>query len=377
MKIGVNTRFLLPNRLEGLGWFTHEVFRRLVRQHPQHEFVFFFDRAYDPDHVFGPNVTPVIVPPPTRLPALWYYWLEIAIPAQLRRRRCDVFVSPDNFCSLRTSVPNVLITHDLAHHHFPKQLQRNHRNFYRRFVPRYHRRAEKIVTVSNYTKQDIITTYGTAPDKITVACNGVREHFRPIAADQKMQIRERYTDGAPYFLYVGALHPRKNVDGLIRAFDHFKTQTGSSTQLVLGGRKAWQTADLQRTYEQSEYRSEIHFTGYLPDAELARVMAAARALVYASHFEGFGVPLLEAMHCDVPIITSNVSSMTEVAGSAALLVQPTDDEDIANALMKLDHNENLRRRLVKAGQEQRKKYDWDRAAAVVWAAIEAAGHRVG
>ncbi len=368
--IAVNTRFLLPDKLEGIGWFTHEVARRLVEWHPEWRFVFLFDRPFDRKFLFGSNVSGIVVPPPARHPLLWYLWFEWTLPAALRRCGADIFFSPDGFCSLSSSVKTAMVTHDLAHLHFPAEIPRMARWYYDHYVPRYLRHANAVVTVSEFTKADMVQRYGIAASKISVSCNGCREGFLPLSVESQAAVRAKYSAGQPYFLYVGAVHPRKNVHRLIQAFDRFKAITGAPVKLLIGGRFTWQTGIIRSAWEAAAFREDITFMGYVPENELPALTAAALALTYVSLFEGFGVPLLEAMHCDTPVLTSNVSSLPEVAGEAALKVDPESVEAIANALTRLYQEEKLRTALIVAGRQQRTRYSWDAAARVVETALK-------
>ncbi len=372
MKIAVNTRFLLKNKLEGIGLFTQEILLRLVEQHPELEFIFFFDRPCDPAFVFGKNVLPVVLFPPARHPFLFLWWFEWSVAVALKKYRADVFLSPDNFLSLCTKVKTVLVTHDLAHAHFPSQLPFFHRLYYQIFAPKFNRRADRIVAVSEFTRQDLVARYGIPPEKIAVACNGCREIFRPLSEAEKHSVRERYSDGKPYFFYVGAVHPRKNVHRLIAAFDQFKTATGSSAKLLIAGRFAWKAGAVADAWRAARHQPDVQFLGYLDDLEVAKLMGGAFALTYVSLFEGFGVPLMEAMHCDVPVITSNVSSMPEVAGEAGLLVNPESVEEIATAMQRLWQDEHLAKKLVAAGGQQRQLFTWQKAADVIFENLEMA-----
>lgn len=365
MRIAVNTRFLLPGKLEGIGWFTWEVTRRLVALHPEWEFIFLFDRPYDPAFICGPNITPVVVPPPARHPILWWAWFEIAVPIALRRYRADVFFSPDGYCSLCSKTPTLMVVHDIAHVHYPDQVPPLVRRYYDYFVPRYLRRAEQVVTVSQFSKSDIVRHYEVDPDKIDVACNGCRETFRPLADAEKQAVRDVYAGGQPYFFYLGAVHPRKNVCRLIEAFGLFKKQTGSPVKLLIGGRLSWQTGTVKEALEKSDYRADIHLLGYISDDMLPKLTGAALALTYVSLFEGFGVPLLEAMSAQTPIITSNTSSMLEVAGDAALLVDPLDTEAIAKAMKRLHSDPDLRFELVERGLHRADSYSWEIAMKII------------
>ncbi len=366
MRIAVNTRFLLPGRLEGLGRYTCEVARRLVEGHPEHEFLFFFDRPYDERFLFGPQVRPVVLHPPARHPLLWYIWFEFSVAAALKKYRPDVFFSPDGYLSLRATTPTVMVVHDLAHEHFPEAVPFLVRRFYRRYVPRYCERAERILTVSHYTKEDIRQQYGIAGSKITVCGNGCREGFHPLAAAGQRAARQQYAGGQPYFLYVGAVHPRKNVHRLIEAFSLFRQRSGAAMKLLIAGRFAWQGGEVKSAYDASPFREDIHFLGFVPDESLPRLMGAALGFVYPSLFEGFGLPLLEAMHCEIPIVSSRASSLPEVAGEAALLVNPDSTEELANALLRLYAEPALRQALIRAGREQRRQFSWDKTAEIVY-----------
>ncbi len=366
MRIAVNTRFLLKDKLEGIGWFTNEVCRQLVQDHPEHEFLFIFDRPFNQDFIFAPNVQGVHLPPPARHPLLWYFWFEWSLPVLFNRYRPDVFFSTDGYLSIRSKVPTAMVIHDIAHVHFPEQVPPLVRKYYQYFVPRYLNKAQSIITVSDFVKNDIVSTYGVAEKKISVACNGARNTFRPLSEEEKKRVRAEYSDGNPYFFYLGAVHPRKNVHRLIQAFDLFKQKNDHPIQLLIGGRFAWQTGAVKAAYEQAHHKENIRFLGYLDEAALPRLMGAAEALTYPSNFEGFGIPILEALHCDVPVLTSKVSSMPEVAGKAGILVDPENMEELASAMQAVVFDEKKRMDMVRAGREQRKKFSWKKAADVCY-----------
>lgn len=366
MRIAVNTRFLIKDKLEGIGWFTFEVLQRLVKQHPEHEFIFLFDRPYAPEFIFGPNVQPVVLFPPARHATLWYWWFEWSIPLALKRYKADMFLSPDGFLSLNTKVKTLMVTHDIAHVHFPEQIPFHGRVFYKHFVPKYLKRADQVVTVSHFTKSDIIEHYGIPNEKIAVACNGCRETFQPLGESEKSAIRMQYAEGKPYFFYLGAVHPRKNIPRLIHAFDLFKQQTGHEMKLLIAGRLAWQTGEVYDAYEKVSCKEDIVFLGYVPDDQLPKLMGAAFALTYLSLFEGFGVPLLEAMNCKVPIIGADAASIPEVVAKAGILVDPFDVMAISKSMQQIVEEEDLRKRLVSKGVEQAKQFSWDKAAQVVY-----------
>ena len=364
--IAVNTRFLLKGKLEGIGRFTCESLRLITQQHPEHRFIFLFDRPYSRDFIFAPNVEAMLVPPPARHPFLWYAWFEYALPLALHRIKADLFLSPDGYCSLRSSVKTLMVVHDLAFEHYPEQVSGLVRRYYQHFVPRYCRRAQAIATVSEYTKSDICQLYGIDPNKIQAVYNGTNTEYSPLSSAEKQRIKAKYSQHCDYFLFVGAIHPRKNLANILRAFVQFKQQTQSNIKMLIAGRRAWQSQEAFEVYENMPFRDEVIFLGHLEVGELAAVTGAAFALVYASFFEGFGIPIVEAMTCQVPVITSDVSSMPEVAGNAALLVQPHDAHSIANAMLQLYNNDQLRQQLIENGMVQCQQFGWQQTADKLW-----------
>jgi len=364
--VAVNTRLLLPDGLEGIGRFSVEILQRLVRNHPNTQFSFFFDRPFSDKYLFGPNVTPYVLFPPARHPFLFIAFFEWAVARKLRQLKPDVFFSPDGYLSLRSKVPQVPVFHDLAFEHFPEDVKKLEAWHYQRYFPRFAKKASKIVTVSQYTGQDIRDKYGVEEENIEVVYNACADYFRPLATDGHHAIREQYSDGKPYFHCVGAIQPRKNLARLIEAFDRFKETDTQDYQLVLVGRKAWNFAEVIHTYDQSPNQDSIRFTGFVDNEELNRIYNASSGLVYVPYFEGFGLPILEAMHCEVPVITSGVTSMPEVAGDAALLVDPYNVEEIAQAMSQLVNTSGLAEKIVHKGKQQREKFSWDRSAQQIW-----------
>ena len=370
MKIAVNTRFLLKNKLEGIGRVTYEVLRRMVENHPEDEFIFFFDRPFDQEFIFGKNVQPVVLFPPTRHPFLILTWFEFSLKRALDKLKPDIFFSTDGFCSLRTDVKTVVLIHDIAYQHFPEQVSFFYRKFYQTFQHRYLQKADQVITVSNFVKNDISEKIGISPEKIQVVHNASNNIFIPVDRDTKKEIKEKYSEGKPYFFYVGAVHPRKNVHGLISAFDSFKEKTNAPHQLLIGGRFAWQTGKVKTAFEESKHQKDIKFLGFISEEELPKLIGSAFAFVYVSFFEGFGLPLLEAMESDVPIITSNISSMPEVVEEAALLVNPHNLEEITNAMLHYFENEDLREKMIAKGRAQRQKFNWDKSAELMYSTIK-------
>ena len=374
MKIAVNTRLLLKDKLEGIGWVAYECLRRMVISHPEVEFHFIFDREPDPKFIFADNIKPVVLFPPARHPFLYIAFFEFAVARYLRKIKADLYLSPDGYLSLRSKVKQIAVFHDLNFEHFPQDFPKIHLWHYKKFFPKYAKKADKIITVSEFSKKDICECYGINPDKIEVAYNGANEIFSPVSEDIKKEIRDKYTEGNPYFMFVGSLHPRKNLARLFTSFDLFKKRNNNDIKLLIVGSKRWWTEPIKNAYEAMTHKDDVIFTGRLSAEDLHLVTASALASVYVSYFEGFGIPIVEAFKCDTPVITSNVTSMPEVANDAALLVDPFNEESIADAMEKI-LDEEVRHDLIEKGRIRRQDFSWDKAAEMWWKVLESQSNK--
>lgn len=369
MRIAVNTRLLLKEKLEGIGWFTFETLHRITRENPEHEFIFIFDRPYNPDYIFAKNVTAVVVGPQARHPVLFYIWFDFVIPRVLKKHKADIFVSPDGYLSRRTKVPQLAVIHDINFVHRPEDLPWLIAKYYNYFFPRFARIAKRIATVSFYSKEDITRSFKIDYDKIDVVYDGINQIYEPLAEDAKLKIRAKYTGGTEYFLFVGALHPRKNVSGLLKAFDGFKLETNSAIKLLIVGGEMHKTGDIFETYDNLRFKNDVIFTGRVSTEELRDIFGAALALTFVPFFEGFGIPVVEAMSAGVPVICSNTTSIPEVGGNAVLYADPMKTGQITDAMILLAQDEELRKALIEKGFKQKEKFSWDQTASLLWASI--------
>ncbi|MFZ9387687.1 MAG: glycosyltransferase family 4 protein [Chitinophagaceae bacterium] len=369
MRIAVNTRFLLRGELEGYGYFIRETFQRITRAHPGHQFIFIFDRPFDREFLFAPNVEGVVTGPPARHPLLWKFWYDVRVPAVLKKFKADVFVSPDGFGSLATRVPQCLVLHDLAFLHHPGFIHASHLRFYKKYTGRFLEKASIVATVSEFSKRDIISHYPMPEQKIGVVGSAAKECFVPLGYEAREKVKQKFTGGREFFLHTGAIHPRKNLVHLLKAFSLFKKRQQSGMKLVLAGRLAWKYGSFIKDLESYKYRDDVVLTGYLEESDLAALTGAAYAAVYPSWHEGFGVPVLEAMQCGVPVITSSDSSMQEIAGEAALYAPPGEFSAIAENMMRLYKDENLRRQMAEMGRTRCLDFSWDQTAEKLWSCI--------
>ncbi|NQU86577.1 MAG: glycosyltransferase family 4 protein [Mariniphaga sp.] len=372
MVIAVNTRLLLKGKLEGIGWFSLETLKRITREHPEHKFIFIFDRPYNPDYIFSENIIPVIVSPPTRHPFLWFIWFQFQIPRILRKYNADVFLSPDGYLSLRTKVPQVAVIHDVNFVHRPDDLPWLTSKYYNRYFHKFAKIATRIATVSYYSKEDITRSFKVDYNKIDVVYDGINQIFTPTNKDEQIETRSKYSDGKNYFLFVGALHPRKNICGLLKAFDAFKSVDKKDIKLLIVGGEMFKTGEIHLTYENMRNKNDVIFTGRIHSEELHQIFGAALTLAFVPFFEGFGIPVVEAMSAGVPVICSNTTSLPEVGGNAVYYIDPYKIDQITEAMITISEDENLRNDFIEKGFIQKSKFSWDETARKLWMCVERA-----
>ena len=365
MRIAINTRLLLKGKMDGIGWFTAETARRMVKQHPEHQFFFFFDRKPDPEFIYGDNVTPVVLCPQARHPVLWYLFFEWATPWALRKHKIDLYLTPDGMMPLHPKVPTLTVIHDLNFEHATGNLKPSHQRYMSHYFPLFARNATRVATVSTYSKEDIASTYRIDSMKIDVVYDGAHSNYRPHSEEEKMAIRQRFTDGCPYIIFISTILKRKNLANLLRAFDIVKNQGNSNLKLFVVGSRVWWQDELADAYDHMTHQKDVIMHGRVEPEELSALLSASEMLVYPSYFEGFGIPILEAMYAETAVVASKTTSMPEVGGDAALYINPADPNDIAEAITKLG-NKQLRDKLIEKGRQQRTLFTWDRTAALLW-----------
>lgn len=369
MIIVVNTRLLIHNRLDGIGRFTYETLSRITRKHADDHFVFLFDRPVHDEFIFSDNVTPVKLFPPARRTWLFNWWLNHSVHGVLRDLKPDVFLSPDGFLPLRGNTKCLPVIHDLNFEHFPEDLPIHYSEWYRKKFPLFAAKATRIATVSEFSKQDIAQRYRIDPSNIDVVYNAAGDGFKPLSEAQKTEVRSKRSNGAPYFLYIGALHPRKNLVRLIEAFESFRNTSDTDIKLLITGGEFWKNEKLKGTLAKMNFKDDVIFTGRVSDSDILEITGAALALTYVPYFEGFGIPIVEAMSCGIPVVSGNKSSLPEVAGNAALYCDPFSVESIAEAMKKIAADSELRNRLAALSIERASHFSWEKSADDLWTSI--------
>ena len=256
--------------------------------------------------------------------------------------------------------PIVVTIHDISFEHFSDIFTKKEMLLQRNLIPYAARKSKKILTVSEFSKDDICEKYQVSPEKVVVTYNGKSEKFNkePLTDQERAVLRERYSLPEKYILYVGNIQPRKNLKRLLHAYFKYADKAANSLPLVIVGKKAWMYDEVFAEIEQRQWEGRVFFTDYVDADDLPQIYKEAEFFVYPSIFEGFGLPVLEAMACGTPVITSNITSIPEVAGDACYLVDPFSEEEICNALETFASNEEMRKACMVKGYKQAEKFNW-------------------
>ena len=362
MTIAINTLPLLDNQA-GAERYTRNIINYLVRLNGDHQYHLILSRInqslYRPNQG---NFQQTVVDVNTRHKLLRILSEQIYLPRLLKRQGVNLLFSPCNIGPRFLSVPLVITLFDLHWLRFPELFSPLRLAYLRRALTWSARKAEAVLTISENSKKDLINLLSVPEEKITVTYVGLDPLFREIPEKSELQeLRRRYGLKDRFILSVGQLHKRKNIPGLLQAYQRLAAHSPLNVQLVLAGGEGDGAAEVREAVRQIG-RDRVVFTGCLPDEDLLRFYHAAECLVYPSFYEGFGLPVLEAMACGCPVITSNVSSLPEVAGEAALLIDPHRIETIAAAMDSLLTNPILSQTLIQKGREQARKFTWEDTA---------------
>jgi len=298
-------------------------------------------------------------------------WTHLGLAYELWQHPPGVLFVPAHVLPLVCHVPSVVTVHDLGYLHLPDTHPRLERWYLDWSTRRHARIAQRLIADSEATRHDLIQCYNASPEKIRVVYPGRDESLLPVVdRDQIERAESRYDVAGDYLLYLGTLRPRKNLYRLVQAFARAKRDLDTSVSLVLAGKAGPHAMELAQLADELHIADSVVFTGYIRDEDKAALLSGALGLVFPSLYEGFGLPLLEAMSCGVPILTSSVSSLPEVAGEAALLVDPTSEPQIAEGIRRIITDRDLRQRLVARGFERVTQFSWRSAALDLWTVFE-------
>lgn len=371
MKIAFESQLFLKGNKTGIPWFADNIIKELA-QMPQCECQCdFFSAGCSSDQIkevekyreFGISMNPCkwfksifykLLWPLIYLPYHWFFGSDREITQFFN------YVIPPGVKGKR-----ITVIHDMAYMAYPETVNTKTKNWLRLTMKGSCRRADAIVTVSEFSKQEIVRYLGVRPDKITVVYNGVDfERYHPgYGVDRIQNAKEKYRIIGEYFLYLGTLEPRKNIERMVEAYALLKNKEQRNIpQLVIAGGKGWLYETIFKRVKELQLEKDIIFTGYVAEEDVPLLMSGAMAFLFPSLYEGFGIPPIEAMACGTPVITSNTASLPEVVGEAAIKVDPLQVGELAEAMQRIAGDESLRGYLSALGLEHVQKFTWRNAA---------------
>ncbi|HXT69894.1 MAG TPA: glycosyltransferase family 1 protein [Vicinamibacterales bacterium] len=360
MRVAIDARKLHDY---GIGTYVRNLLRELARQNDDAEYVLLCPPAdIEELRALGPRFQPV-----AERSGNYSVREQISIPRTLARSRVDLFHAPHYVVSPFVTTPYVVTIHDCIHLRFPQYLPNRRALHYARVMMRMSaKRSRRVLTVSQASKDDILHYLRVPDSKVEVIYNALDERLAVVPTpDEVDRVRQRFQLTAPFVLYAGNIKPHKNLDRLIEAFSIMRKSGIDDVQLLIIGDEISKYPSLRRLVHRHHLYPHVRFLGFVPDATLAVLYRLAAVFVFPSLYEGFGLPPLEAMAAGTPVVTSNVSSLPEVVGNAALLIPPTDAAAIADAIARVLNQPGLRAELVERGFERVKQFSWERSVARV------------
>lgn len=361
MHVGLNAQLLTLRqnyRGAGINAYIFHLLRAIGELGLPHHFtVFLGERAF-----YGENLDLHYTRWPTHHPGARIIWEQLVLPGLLRRSGVEVLHAMAFVIPLMARCPSVVTIYDLSFLRYPHAFRPFNRWYLKCFTPVSARRARRVIAISESTRQDVIRHLHVAPECVDVIHCGVDPSFHPLPASEVERFRRERQLSDPFILFVGTLEPRKNVELILRAYARWRARDAQAPRLVIAGAKGWYFETIFRTAARLGLDDSVLFPGYISAEDLPLWYNAAGLFVYPSLFEGFGLPVLEAMACGTPVICSNVSSLPEVSGDAAVLVAPDDEVGLAEAMRTVWENPALRQTMIERGLARAREYTWARAA---------------
>ena len=358
MRIAIDFSPLAKTRT-GIGTYTLNFLRALTKIDRINEYFLLAHRDFDPGFELPANF---VKPTPRAEYSHSTPWLILKLPRELRRLKIDIFHGTNFLIPPLTGCKTVDTIYDLSTLVMPGQHKFLHTLSHKMFLRNSLRRADRLIAISEFTKREIVRLFPQYEGKISVALGAVSPGFVPIDDNVLLEnVRSKHHLPERFILFVGTLEPRKNISGLLRAYSSIRAQIPH--RLVVVGGRGWKYSDVFDLIQKLDLSDSVLFTDYIPLEELPAVYSLAEIFCYPSFYEGFGLPVLEAMACGTPVVTSDITSLPEVAGDSALLADPASPEEIAEGLLTLAQNENLRENLSEKGKLRAKEFLWEKAAA--------------
>lgn len=364
MKIGIEGQRLFRKKKHGMDMVALELIRNLQQIDRENEYVVFVKPDED-DQVLTESENLKIYP---IAGGPYPIWEQVKLPKAAAEEQCDLLHCTSNTAPTRSKVPIMITLHDIIYLESLSIIKKSGTwyqkigNLYRRWnVPKVVKKSKSIITVSEFEKERIRTFFGFPDDdsRLEAVYNGVSEHFQPVRDSAKLnEVKNKYGLPEKFLFFLGNTDPKKNTEGVLEAYSQYVKETGQPLQLVLLDYEEKILDQLLRSKGLEDIKSQIILPGYVVNKDLPTIYSMSEIFLYPSLRESFGIPMLEAMSCGTPVITSNTSSMPEVSGGAAKLVDPYKKDEITNAIRELLNDEEQRNQLIKKGYEQASKFTW-------------------
>lgn len=352
----------------GVGYYTHNLINALQRVDKKNDYTLLYwkliiPKNYAPIKITSSNFKSRFI----RFSYHIYYKLfklGLGIPLNFFIRKPDVILFTNFVCFPIFGSKTIVVVYDLSYKRYPQYSDEKNQLFLNKFVPEAIRKADHIITISENSKKEIIKFYNVLPETISIIYPSFNKKlFSPKSRPEVRKIKEKYRIPNYYFLFTSSLEPRKNVKRIVEAYHSLPREAKDKYSLVLAGGKGWQDEGIWKTIDKAQKSGDkIITTGYIPEEDLPALYSGAFIFLYPSIYEGFGIPILEAMVCGVPVLTSNTSSMPEVGGNAAFYVNPQETEEIKNGILKILQDKDLREKMIEAGFKQINKFSWEDSA---------------
>jgi glycosyltransferase involved in cell wall biosynthesis len=369
MVIAVDVRSWNKEQLDGLETCIKQLVLRMVEEQAEHRFFFVSDEPLNLDTALPSNVTTSVLGPASRQLLLQKYWLDVRLPLWLRKIKADVLISLDGMASLTTRVSQCLVVPDLRYLQEPNTYSKVQRAFYKRLMPRFLKKASRIIVPSAFLRNELAMHYKVEADKTCQLAYAVPGWFCPISYEKKESIKALFTQGQEYFLYKGPIHEEYNLVNLLKAFSFFKKRQQSSWKLVLAGTFKQGKNTFQQLLETYKYKDDIVVTGSLSPKEEAEIVAAAYALVSPARSEVVDAAVWEAMQCEIPAMVATTATNKELFGEGVLFFRGDDSADMAEWIMHLYRHESERTVFIERGKEVVQALSWEQATATLWACV--------
>lgn len=363
MYVGIDSRHILGQK-DGVGYYTYHLIENLIKLNTDDKFLLLLPQRFPYKDWLNRSFQESLIKFPRSNKLFRFFWSQALLPLESKIRRIDLLHTLADISPFAFGGKKLLTVQDISFLILPQTIPRSQYFYSLRFLPYAARKADRIITPSQCTKQDLLERLSLPEEKIRVIHHAVDSLFRPLEKKTSLKkIKEKYGIERRFLFCLSSLVRRKNLERLIRAHHHLREQGKIDHILIISGRKGWGFfKEIFKVVDELKAKKEVIFTGYLTEEDRILFYNGADLFIYPTLYEGFGLPILEAMGCGTPVITSNTSALPEIAGDAALFIDPYRVDDIASRIQQLLEDTGLYDELRNKGLERVKAFSWEKTA---------------